>query len=49
VKWTAVDDSFGDATSRDGQTVVTLRFGFGEDGLTESEHADERGRTVAAR
>jgi hypothetical protein len=46
VEWEAVDDRSANATLRDGQVAVTLRFRFGEDGLIESVRAEARGRTV---
>lgn len=46
VRWEPVDDSSAKATFRDGGTVVTLLFGFGEDGLIATVRAEARGRTV---
>ncbi len=47
VQWKAVDDSSAKATLKDGETTVTMRFRFNENGLIESVHAEARGRTVA--
>lgn len=46
VRWADVDDVSARATLADGETVVTLLFRFGEDGLIETVHAEARGRTV---
>ncbi|MDD3641903.1 MAG: hypothetical protein PHQ19_00340 [Candidatus Krumholzibacteria bacterium] len=43
VRWTAVDDSTADATMRDGDIELTMRFRFGADGLIESVRAESRG------
>ncbi len=47
VQWTPVDDRHARATLADGNTRVTITFGFGADGLIESVRAEDRGRTVA--
>jgi hypothetical protein len=47
VRWTAVDDSTADATMRDGDITLTLRFRFGPDGLIESVRAGSRGHVAA--
>jgi len=47
VQWAAINASSANATLQDGETVVTLLFRFGQDGVIESIRADARGRTVA--
>jgi hypothetical protein len=46
VAWRAVDDTHADATFRDGDVTVTMRFGFDREGLVETVYAAARGRTV---
>lgn len=45
-RWEAIDDSSARVTLEDGDTRVTMVFGFGEDDMIESVYADERGREV---
>lgn len=47
VHWTAVDDQHADVTVRDGDLVITLRFGFDAGGLLRSVRSERRGRSVA--
>ena len=49
VHWTPVDDRHARATFADGDTRVSLAFGFGTDALIESVRADDRGRMVAGK
>lgn len=46
VRWEAVDEGAARATLTDGETVVTLLFRFGEDGLIDTVRAEARGRSV---
>lgn len=46
VRWQAVDKHSADATCRDGDLQVTLRFHFGSDGLVDTVTAVARGRLV---
>lgn len=48
VMWQAVDKHSADATCRDGDLQVTLRFHFGSDGLVDTVTAVARGRLVGA-
>jgi len=47
VQWKAIDDFSANATLKDGETTVTLLFGFDENGLIKSGRAEARGRTIA--
>ncbi len=49
VRWAPVDDTRADATLRDGNTEVTLRFAFGPDGLIRTVRSESRGREVNGR
>jgi hypothetical protein len=49
VHWTAVDDRHARATIADGDTRVSLTFGFGAGGLIESVRAEDRGRAAAGK
>jgi hypothetical protein len=49
VQWTAVDDRHARATFADGDTKVSLTFGFDADALIESVRAEDRGRMVAGK
>ena len=46
VAWQAVDAQSADATFTDAGMTITLRFGFGADGLIDSAYAAQRGRLV---
>ena len=46
VVWQAVDAQSADATFTDAGMTITLRFGFGADGLIDSAYAAQRGRLV---
>lgn len=47
VEWLAVDGQSADATLTTDGISVTLRFGFGADGLVETVFAEGRGRAIA--
>ncbi len=47
VRWEAVDDRSARATFTDGETTVSMLFGFDDDGLIAFCRAEARGRTVA--
>ena len=49
MRWTPVDDRHARATLADGDTRVSLTFGFAADGLIDSVRAEDRGRTVAGK
>lgn len=49
VRWTPVDHTSADASLRDGDTEVTLRFTFGADGLVRTVRSETRGRQVDGR
>ena len=46
VAWQAVDAQSADATFTDAGMTITLRFGFGADGLIDSAYAAQLGRLV---
>ncbi len=48
-RWEAVDEMSARVTLVDRDTAVSLVFRFGDDGLIESVHAEDRGRTVRGR
>jgi hypothetical protein len=47
--WSAVDPATADATMRDGDISMTMRFTFGADGLIESVYAKARGALVGGK
>ncbi len=49
VRWEAVDDRSAEATLTDGDLGVTLAFGFNQDGLIDTVHAEARARSVAGK
>lgn len=48
VKWEAIDERSARGTLADGDTVLSMTFTFGPDGLIETIRADSRGRTVGS-
>jgi len=46
VRWEAVDDRSAYATLTEGDISITMLFTFNDEGLIDTVHADERGRSV---
>ncbi|MEJ5359401.1 MAG: DUF6544 family protein [Desulfobacterales bacterium] len=49
IRWESADDHSATATLGMGETAVTMRFRFNENGLIESVRAEARGRILAGR